>query len=151
MVYYKRLKLFILKKIQANSAINKMTLKNLAICFAPNFFLAQVNLSKNGLNTKEYAKFEAMQKDMPALLEITEMLIEHIEIISKIPNSFIMQLREYNEEHDDTSNHKVKNVCVLVNRFCEFRNFSGYSAERRKILRVAKRSHPLLSQLANLL
>ena len=110
MVYYKLLKLFILKKIQANSAINKMTLKNLAICFAPNFFLAQVNISKNGLNTKEYAKFEAMQKDMPALLEITEMLIEHIEIISKIPNSFIMQLREYNEEHDDTSNHKVKNI-----------------------------------------
>ena len=39
-----------------------------------------------------------MQKSMPALIEATEMMIQHVDIITMLPNSFIQQLRAYNSE-----------------------------------------------------
>lgn len=44
--------LTLFNKIAENSNVNKMNLRNLAICFAPNFFLSQMSPTKNAPNSK---------------------------------------------------------------------------------------------------
>ena len=45
---------------------------------------------------------------MPALIEATEMMIQHVDIITMVPNSFIQQLRAYNVEQAKNGHQKVK-------------------------------------------
>ena len=42
-------------------------------------------------------KIEELQNNLQALIDITELLIQHVHIITAIPTSFINQLRRFND------------------------------------------------------
>jgi len=42
-------------------------------------------------------KIEELQNNLQALIDITELLIQHVHIITAIPISFINQLRRFND------------------------------------------------------
>ena len=73
------------------------------LCFSPALNRPLIN----SLFFEEYTKFEEMQKSIPALMEATEMMIQHVDIITMLPNSFLQQLRQYNQEEGHNDQHKV--------------------------------------------
>ena len=42
-------------------------------------------------------RIEELQNNLQALIDITELLIQHVHIVTAIPSSFINQLRRFND------------------------------------------------------
>ncbi|CAG5103646.1 Oidioi.mRNA.OKI2018_I69.chr1.g868.t1.cds [Oikopleura dioica] len=90
----KLLRLF--KRISENDEENKMSAKNIGICFAPTLFV-----EKHSKHQKTSAsQIASMQAKMDSLILALEIMVEYHEIITLVPKSIVNQLRKYKMEMD---------------------------------------------------
>ena len=75
---------------------------------------------------------------MPALIEATEMMIQHVDIITMVPNSFIQQLRAYNVEQAKNGHQKVTTLTFFGQNSDKIMRFLTKSKKKRFLTKLKK-------------